>query len=522
MKDALLISRTYGERRVALVRDGELQAFLREREGERGVVGNVYLGRVLRVLPGMQAAFVDIGLERAAFLYVGDAVTAAQRAAILAPPESDVPDEPAEPEVTPEDAPGGELEDHISARERIQRSISISDVVKNGETVLVQVTKDPIRSKGARITRQITLPGRFLVYMPDSDHIGVSRRISDPEERARLRTLFEELAEPGEGFIARTACVDRSAEELKEDVTWLREVVRHIEEEAGEREAPTCLHSDLDLGLRTLRDRMSDDIARVLVDDEEDYERVLAFARRFLPRFADRIELWEGEEGLFSAAGVDKGLGRALSRRVYLKSGAYLVIDHTEALTAIDVNTGRFVGRSSLDDTILQVNLEAARAIPEQLRLRDIGGLIVVDFIDMSDAAHRAQVDEVLLEAVSADRSRCSVLPISDFGLAQMTRHRVRDDLGRQLTTACPTCEGEGKLMSPEVVAYDVLRELGSLDGGKPGQKVVAKVGGAVKTFLEDHERRALDQLAQRLGARIQLTPTGEHDVRWSVAWVGR
>lgn len=498
---------------MALRRDGALAAFQLERESERGVVGNVYLGRVLRVLPGMQAAFVDIGLERAAFLYVGDAVTQEQRAAILAEPEE------------------GETEDHgdstvdapspISVREKIQRSIRIQDVVQQGETVLVQVTKDSMRTKGARITRQVTLPGRFLVYMPSADHIGVSRRIDDPEERTRLREVVEALREPGEGFIARTACQGRSDEELREDVEYLRELHALVQERGAAGSAPSCLHSDLDLSLRSVRDLMNEDLKRVVVDDPEEHGRVAAFAARFLPRFADRVELWTDDKPLFAAAGVDKGLGRALSRKVALPSGAYLVIDHTEALTAIDVNTGRYVGKQSLEDTILEVNLQAAKAIPEQLRLRDIGGLIVIDFIDMTEADHRNQVDTALLDAISGDKARCSVLPISEFGLSQMTRHRVRDDLGRQMTVPCPTCSGEGKLRAPDVLAYDVLRAIGVVRGATPHGDLVVKCSPQVIGWIGANEKDAIGALELRLGARIRLEPSRDLDDRWSVSWTG-
>ena len=505
---------------MALRRGGELQAFQLEREAERGRVGNVYLGKVLRVLPGMQAAFVDCGLERATFLYVGDAITAAQRAELMAQLQEE------EPSI------GDPMEDHgestleapspaWTARDRLQRNIRIQDVVKPGQTLLVQVTKDAMRTKGARITRQVTLPGRFLVYMPGAEHIGVSRRIDDPEERERLRLLVEGVKRPGEGFIARTACEGRTDEELTEDIDYLRELYASIEEAKDGASPPTCLHSDFDLTLRSVRDLVDDGVARILLDDMEEHARVAAFVERFLPRFADRVELWSGDRPLFSAAGVEKGLGRALSRKVGLPSGAYLVIDHTEALTAIDVNTGRYVGKKSLKDTILEVNLEAAKAVPEQLRLRDIGGLIVVDFIDMTDPDHRRQVDEALLEAVQGDKARCSVLPLSEFGLSQMTRHRVRDDLGRQLTVPCKVCNGEGKLRAPEVIAYDVLRAISVMVGATPQGELVVRCAPQVISWIGANEKGAVRILEERLGSRVRLEGDRELDDRWSVAWTG-
>ena len=512
MDNALLLSRTFGERRMALQRGGSLEAFQLEREGERGVVGNVYLGRVLRVLPGMQAAFVEIGLERAAFLYVGDAVTPVQRAAILAETKTGTSDE--------EEA-SGEAPNPISLRERIQRNVRIQDVVHQGETLLVQVTKDAMRTKGARITRQITLPGRFLVYMPGADHVGVSRRIENPEERTRLKSVVDALCQPGEGFIARTACEGRSEDELAEDVAYLREMHAAIRDAAVDETAPKCLHSDLDLPLRSLRDLLTDDITDVLVDDVEDHARVEAFVNRFLPRFSTRVQMWRGEKPLFEAASIDKGLGRALSRKVPLPSGGYLVIDHTEALIAIDVNTGRYVGSSTLEDTIVEVNIEAARVIPEQLRLRDIGGLIVIDFIDMSDAENRKRVDAELIAAMANDKARCSVLPISEFGLAQMTRHRVRDALGRRMTVPCASCGGEGSHRAPEVLTYDVLRAIEAMVGATPQGVLVVRCAPQVISWLGENEKGAVSSLEKRLGAKVRLEGSRDMDSRWSVSWSG-
>jgi len=516
--NALLLSRTFGERRMALRRDGALEAFQLERASERGVVGNVYLGRVLRVLPGMQAAFVEIGLERAAFLYVGDAVLPEQRAEILATPEDgdEAVDDAADHGDTTVEAPSP-----ISAREKIQRNVRIQDVVQQGESLVVQVTKDAMRTKGARITRQVTLPGRFLVYMPGADHVGVSRRIEDPAERARLKAVVEGLCQPGEGFIARTACENRTESELAEDIEYLRELHSLLGEKAAIESAPACLHSDHDLALRSVRDLMTADIEQVLVDDDDDHASVSAFMQRFLPRFADRVQRWSGDKALFEAASVDKGLGRALSRKVGLPSGGYLVIDHTEALTAIDVNTGRFVGKSSLEDTIVAVNLEAARAIPEQLRLRDIGGLIVIDFIDMSEPENRKQVDAELAENMARDKARASVLPISEFGLAQMTRHRVRDDLGRRMTVPCPRCAGEGSLRAPEVLAYELLRAIAVLVGSTPHGDLVVKCSAQLVSWLGHHEPGAVASLEARLGAKVRLNGSADMDDRWSVSWTG-
>lgn len=510
MDSALLISRTFGEVRVALLRDGALEALRVERVGEGGVVGNVYMGRVLRVLPGMQAAFVEIGLDRAAFLYVGDALPSKDRAVLFA--EDELPSEPPDES---EEAPARE-----SVRDRLRRLVRIEDLLSAGDRVVVQVTKDPLGGKGARITRQISLPGRFLVYLPGADHVGVSRRITDSAERDRLRGVVEGLREPTEGFIVRTACADRTEDELAQDVSYLRQLNQSIVD-AADRDPPTCLHSDLDVALRAARDLLTDDIARIVLDDPQDQHRMQDFIARFLPRFGDRVELWAGDGELLRSAGVERHIERALSRKVHLKSGAHLVFDATEALTAIDVNTARFVGKTSLEDTIVQVNLEAARAIPEQLRIRGIGGLIVVDFIDMVDQANRQRVFEELVKALKGDRARTSVLPVSDFGLVQITRHRVRNDLARQLLVSCPACAGEGRVHAPEVVAYSVLRAIRSCCPD-PGQEVVAQCSPAVAGWIGEHESDAIAHLAARLGVGVRLQPEGPREsAKWSVSVSG-
>ncbi len=511
MDSALLISRTFGELRVALLRHGVLEALRVERSDERGTVGNVYAGRVIRVLPGMQAAFVEIGLDRAAFLYVGDALPSDERAALFATEDLNtypIVDEDEEQQV------------RESVRDRLRRLVRIEDLLSAGDKIIVQVTKDPLGGKGARITRQISLPGRFLVYLPGADHVGVSRRITDTAERDRLRSIVEGMIEPTEGFIVRTACADRTEEELAEDVSYLRQLNQSIRE-AADASPPACLHSDLDAALRSARDLLSDDITRVVLDDAADHRRMIDFVDRFLPRFSERVELWADKGELLQAAGVERHVERALSRKVHLKSGAHLVFDPTEALTAIDVNTGRFVGKTSLEDTIVQVNLEAARAIPEQLKVRGIGGLIVVDFIDMVEAKNRQRVFEELVSALEDDRARTSVLPISEFGLAQITRHRVRDDLSRQLMVGCSTCSGHGRIHSPEAVAYSLLRAVRSCHPG-PGQQVLAQCSPAVVGWIEAHEPEAVAALSARLGVGIKLESDGpRHSGKWSVSVSG-
>ncbi len=488
MSRRLVINRTAIETRVALVEDGQLAELQVQHEADDTLVGNLYVGRVVRVLPGMQAAFIEIGVEKAAFMHVSD---------LLRPPVLE--DESEEADERDEQSEGAEeSEDSASALDvdrKFEDSVAvlseegapaaeanpaaaqpagtgsrnnapggrrplIEDLVTQGQELLVQVSKDPIGTKGPRVTSHISLPGRYLVFMPLTGQIGVSRRIEDPTERARLREAVA-AARPDRscGFIVRTACEGLSNTEIESDVEYLTRLWAKIRDAQQVDSAPTLLHRDLDLVLRTVRDLATPDLDEVVVDRPSDRDRVVDFVRSLLqPEMAARVRLHDGLEPLFDALQIETQAGRALERRVWLKSGGYLVFDQTEALTTIDVNSGRFVGKSTHEETVLRVNLEAARVAIDQLRLRDIGGIIVIDFIDMEEPENRQKVSDTLTEAVKRDRARTNILRISELGLVQMTRKRTRESLIQRMTDPCPSCGGEGRRSSGRAAAAEILR----------------------------------------------------------------
>jgi ribonuclease G len=424
--EEILINVTPRETRVAVLESGAVQELLIERSASRGLVGNLYTGRVARVLPGMQSAFIDIGLERAAFLHVAD-ISEAKK--------------------------GGEAR-------------PIETLLAEGQPLLVQVLKDPIGSKGARLATQISLAGRLLVYLPASaaagdPHIGISQRIEDEGGRAQLRDRVKELLPRDEkgSFIVRTLAERASEVELRADLEYLRNLWAAIRGRAGGA-APQLLYQDLSLAQRVLRDMVSPGTSRVLVDSRENHQKLLAFAARYMPQVAAQVEHYTGERPLFDLYGVEEEIEKALSRRVDLKSGGTLVIDQTEAMTTIDVNTGGFVGSRNFDDTVFKTNLEAAQAIARQLRLRNLGGIIVLDFIDMQSEEHRAAVLEEFKRALARDRTRMTVNGFTGLGLVEMTRKRTRESLAHVLCEACPTCGGRGEVKTALTVCYEILREL--------------------------------------------------------------
>jgi ribonuclease G len=422
MSEEILINVTPQETRVAVMLQGVAQEIHIERTSSRGLVGNIYTGRVCRVLPGMQSAFVDVGLDRAAFLHVAD---------IWQPR----PDDEGRP---------------------------IEKLLHEGQTVLVQVIKDPIGTKGARLSTQISIAGRFLVYLPQETHIGISQRIEDEAERTLLRERLQHVLQPDAtgGFIIRTMAETATDKELLADVEYLRKLWTDITEKAKTAKPSTLLYHDLNLALRVLRDFVNDETSRILVDSRETFQRLQGFALEYTSNVVGLIEHYAGERPLFDLHGVEAEIERALARRVDLKSGGYLIIDQTEALTTVDVNTGGFVGGRNFDDTIFKTNLEAAQSIARQLRLRNLGGIIIVDFIDMDNEDHKAAVLAEFKKALSRDRTRMTVNGFTALGLVEMTRKRTRESLAHILCEACPTCQGRGVLKTAQTVCYEILREL--------------------------------------------------------------
>ncbi len=492
MSTEIICNRTGRELRVALIEHGQLAELNIDRGDNRGFVGNIYLGRVVRVLPGMQAAFVEIGLERAAFLYVGDIHADVLH---LHTDDDQRPEPPPEKKTTGKGR-GGQP--------------PIQDLLKEGQEVVVQISKDPIGTKGARLTMQIALPGRFMVYMPTVEHVGISRRIDKDKERRRLRDFVEKHRPKGAGFIVRTVCAGQPTERLEDDMEFLMRSWERIQAAAKEKKAPAVLHAEYGVLLRMVRDLMDDDVSRVVVDDRPLFEEVRTFMGDFMPKLKDRVHLYRGKEPVFETFGVETQIRKSLGRKVWLKSGGYLVIDQTEALMAIDVNSGKFVGKTSLEDTTLQLNLEAVEEVAYQLRLRNIGGLIIIDFIDMDKEAHREKVYRTLEEALRRDRARTNVLRISDLGLVEMTRKRVQEGLDRYLTEPCPTCGGTGVVQAKSSLCYEILREV-QRESARAGSATVVHVNttAALADLLYGAHYAELEQAEADIGKRIVVRALG-------------
>src|SRR3954468_5794530 len=471
MAEEILINVTPRETRVAVMSAGVVQELLVERSSGRGLVGNIYMGRVARVLPGMQSAFVDVGLERAAFLHVAD--------------------------ISENREPGRPIE----------------KILAEGQPLLVQVVKDPIGSKGARLSTQISIAGRLLVYLPALSsvagaHIGISQRIEDETGRAQLRERLKDLLPPDEkgGFIVRTLAEDAAEAELGADLAYLRQLWAVIRERSLGATPPEILYQDLSLAQRVLRDMVGTETARVIVDSRENHQKLVAFAQRYMPQLATRIDHYTGERPLFDLHNVEDEIEKALSRRVELKSGGYLIIDQTEAMTTIDVNTGGFVGSRNFDDTVFKTNLEAAQAMARQLRLRNLGGIIVLDFIDMQSEEHRAAVLEEFKRALARDRTRVTVNGFTGLGLVEMTRKRTRESLAHVLCEPCPTCGGRGEVKSAPTVCYEILREIlrEARAFGEAREFRILASQSVIDRFLEE-EAPSLEMLSDFIGKRVSV-----------------
>jgi len=495
MASEIVINTSPRETRLALIENGQVAEIHVERKGERGIVGNIYKGRVIKVLPGMQAAFVEIGLPRAAFLYVGDIHQHIHDLDMMRTEEEDEEPEPEE----------NSIDDGIS--EQIPIFAPIEDLIREGEDILVQISKEPLGTKGARITSHISIPGRHLVFMPTVDHIGISRRIENEVERQRLKEIISLMKPASCGIIVRTVSENESAEKLQDDLTFLQGTWDRIREKERTVPAPSLIYEDLDLCLRGVRDLFTETVTRLTVDSSEHYHRILDFMDTFMPSLKECVELYEGEEPIFDHFGIEMELNKALGRKVWLKSGGYINIDFTEALVAIDVNTGRYVGKRNLQETILKTNLEAAREIAYQLRLRNIGGIIIVDFIDMDRPADREKVSQALADALRKDKQKTNILKISELGLVQMTRKRTRESLTRTLCEQCPYCEGKGFLKSQTTVGYEILRAITRFisDDNSPHIRVTAHPD--IVKLLFEQESDQLEAMQKNNNVTISLNP---------------
>ena len=492
MQNEILINSTREEVRVALLEGGQVVEFYVERKRGASLVGNIYKGRVVKVLPGIQSAFVDIGLEKAAFLYVGDIVII-----------DDTPHQFSEI-INNENREGESISSVTPVTYIKPHRVSIEDIIEEGQEILVQVAKDPLGTKGARVTSHITLPGRYVVYMPTIEHIGVSRRITQETERLRLKEIAQQIKPKTGGIIVRTASEGLSEEELKKDLEFLLKLWDNILKKRDAVNPPSLIYSDLDLVLRTVRDMMGQNIERIIIDSEEDYNRVVDFVSLYFPRLANRIELYEGHEPLFDAFGVEVDISRAMGRKVWLKSGGYIVIDQTEAMTVIDVNTGKYVGKESLEETILKTNLEAVKEIAYQIRLRNLGGIIIIDFIDMEKPEHRQKVFNAFVELMKKDRVKSTILNISELGLIQMTRKRVRESITRLLSEPCPYCDGKGYIKTARTVCYEIMRKIRKM---RPymATRLAVKVNPVVAELLTDEERQGIEELENTFNIKIVI-----------------
>ncbi|MBI1909339.1 MAG: Rne/Rng family ribonuclease [Deltaproteobacteria bacterium] len=490
MASELVINVSPTETRVARLEGGTITELYIERSREAGYVSNIYKGRVVRVLPGMQAAFVDVGLERTAFLYVTDIV----------------PELASFNEVEGTNEDGEEASVKLQPERRRKRRIpQIQELIKEGQDILVQIARDPIGTKGARLTSHVSLPGRFMVFMPTVNHLGISRRIGDDHERSRLRHLLEKIRPAEGGLIVRTMAEGASLKDLQQDVDYLQNLWKEVCNKKDKSPSPALIHSELGIVLKAIRDLFTPDVDRVVIDSEAEGKKVRDFIESFMPRMKHVVEIHQGPEPIFDTFGIEIEISRALGKKVWLKSGGYLIIDQTEALTVVDVNTGKFVGKKNLEDTILKTNLEAAKEISYQLRLRDIGGIIIIDFIDMERHTNRDKVYQTLKEVLQADRAKTTITKITDLGLVEMTRKRTRESLGRLLTETCFYCEGRGYLKSKLTVCHEIFRELKRNSPDFRKEVVTVQVHPSVAALLADEESQGLEEWQKATGKKASV-----------------
>ncbi|WP_157899598.1 Rne/Rng family ribonuclease [Luteitalea pratensis] len=535
MTKEMIVSATDRETAVAILEDDQVVEFFMERERQQGVVGNVYKGRVSKVLPGMQSSFIDLGLERDGFLYVSDVITPAEA----------LEDDPDEPSIPADDvaaglvaqADDGDGPDETGAdggeargangeaagvagkggdrRQRQERAAqpNIEDLLKEGQDVLVQVVKEPIGTKGARITSHVTIPGRFLVFMPTVDHIGVSRKIESREERARLRGIVRQFREAhafNGGVIIRTAAANRPDADILGDLEYFHQVWKEIKHKSETQRAPAVIYREQSLVAKLLRDLLTDEFSVIRIDSADEHRRVTALVERIMPAMLPRVKLYTRDYPIFEEYGVRTEIDKALRSKVWLKSGGYIVINQTEALVAIDVNTGRYVGKKTtgrLEDTILKTNMEAVKEIVRQLRLRDMGGIVVLDFIDMEDKKNRQKVFQTLEQELRRDRAPSKAIQVSDFGLIIITRKRVKQSLERLMTDTCPYCTGTGTIKSSATVCQEILNEMRKVGNDLDGRGVLLRVNPEIAEALQGDERGVLREVEQVVGRKVTVRP---------------
>ncbi len=498
MGKRIVVNAELTETRVGVQEGNLLTDLYVERHRHRSIVGSVYKGIVTNVLPGMQAAFVDIGLHKDAFLYAGDYTT----------PVGDYAREMLA-DADEEEGGLGDIDGDVEEAEpRREATVPIEDLLRKGQEVLAQVSKESLGTKGARITSFISLPGRYVVYMPHAHHVGVSRRIRDERERDRLRAALRGRELPPGGFILRTNAEGKGEGEFAADVEFLSRLWAQVQSRYEQVPAPAVLHEEGDLIFRVVRDLFSPEVDEFVIDSKEVYDKCLGYVEVLVPALAARVRLHDDRQPVFEAFGIEKDIEKALRRRVWLKSGGYIVIDHTEALVSIDVNTGKYVGKRDFEQTVLKINLEAVGEVVRQIRLRDLGGIIIIDFIDMEREEHREQVSKALKRALAEDKARTNVLQISELGLVEMTRKRVRQDLRALLSVSCPTCKGSGVIKSDVTLAAEIFRAARAKAAGAEeadGREVVVRVHPDVARYLEGDGQEGVERLAAAVGRKVTV-----------------
>jgi len=540
MTKEMIVSSSAHETRVAILEDDQVAEIFIERERQRGVVGNLYKGRVSKVLPGMQSAFIDLGLERDGFLYVTDVIPSSEEFDRLETDDEDPPSAEADngaPAPVPH-APANASQSRKSGssgpsgrRDRDREKgpePKIEDLLKEGEEVIVQVAKEPLGTKGARLTSHATMPGRFLVFMPTVDHVGVSRKIDSREERSRLRGIVREFREQHGftgGVIIRTAAAGRPKDDIVSDLTYFHLMWTEIRQKSEASLAPAVVYQEQSLVAKLLRDLLTEEFSAIRIDNEGEHRRVCELVERIMPALAPKVRFYEKEYPIFEEHGVQAEIDRALRSKVWLKSGGSIVVNQTEALVAIDVNTGRYVGKKTagrLEDTILKTNLEAAKEIIRQVRLRDLGGIIVLDFIDMEEKKNRQKVFQTVEQELRKDRAPSKTLQVSDFGLVIITRKRVKQSLERVLTEPCPYCAGSAVIKSSSTICYEILSEVKKISGDLDGQSLVLRVNPDIARVLRDEERAVFKDLKQSLGREIAVRPDAQlHHEQFDLMAIG-
>jgi ribonuclease G len=549
MTKEMIVSSSAHETRVAILEEDQVAEIFIERERSRGVVGNLYKGRVSKVLPGMQSAFVDLGLERDGFLYVTDVVPAFEELDRFETDEdaaggsavgADGPSGGTRPTGRPgpagasgsgDSGPGRGDGGRRGGRDRDRDKgpePKIEELLKEGQEIIVQVAKEPLGTKGARLTSHATMPGRFLVFMPTVDHVGVSRKIDSREERSRLRGIVREFREQHGftgGVIIRTAAAGRAREDIVADLSYFHRVWTEIRQKSETSRAPAVVYREQSLVAKLLRDLLTEDFTAIRIDNEAEYRRIVELVERIMPALASKVKLYDKEYPIFEEYGVQAEIDRALRSKVWLKSGGSIVINQTEALVAIDVNTGRYVGKKTagrLEDTILKTNLEAVKEIIRQIRLRDLGGIIVLDFIDMEEKKNRQKVFQTVEQELRKDRAPSKALQVSDFGLVIITRKRVKQSLERVLTEPCPYCAGSSVIKSSSTICYEILSEVKKISGDLNGQSLVLRVNPDIARALREEERAVFKDLKQSLGRDIALRPDAQlHHEQFDLMAIG-